>query len=343
MNIDTYYDILEWQGEQPRKIDQNTGKEFGRKIYEKDIELGKVAWINNKYQDFKYYLFYHDPILSLFSNFKKVEWNEIFIIILFVLNTASILATATASIGFNHSSGGQKPQQPQQPQQSQYPNYKINNLASKDIEQMSHNFNLNETFSMIICSIFNGLILCIFTLKWRQFENKKNRIKLSTLIMNTNGITIIMFTLCALSLGYYFITNELTFFSWFLTIYALQFIFGWIFEIFTLYISFVRGWKYDHKMIQLIPNYLNDGSFSHLSKPKCIYYITYKDYEEWIKYKENEQMHSINMNNNNSDDSDASESMDGEHSSHQPLLKSANNTNNYDFRTNRSNKHWLGR
>lgn len=273
-------------------------------------------WVNNKYKDFKYYLFHHDPILSLFCNIEKIEWNELFMIILFVLNILSILATATASIGFNKHQSDQTP--------NKYPNYKINNINT---------FSLNDTFSMIICSIFNGLILCIFTLKWRQFESKKRR-KLSTFIMNTNGITLILFILCILTLSYYFLMNELTFFSWFVAIYAGQFIFGWIFEILLLYISFIRGWKYDHKMTQLIPNYLNDGSFSHCSLPKSVYYITYKDYEQWLRYKQTQSMHTINLNNDEFDDTEdsASELIDGEHSSQRPLLNnSTNNTNNYKF------------
>merc|ERR1711933_478788 len=116
-------------------------------------------------------------------------------------------------------------------------------------------------------------------------EKRKNQ-KLSTFIMNQNGITIIMFTLCTISLGYYFIMNQLNFYWWFLTIYALQFVFGYIFEILALYVIFLRGWKRDHIMVRPIPNYLNDGSFSNLELPKCVYYISYQDYEEYMEYKQ---------------------------------------------------------
>merc|ERR1712083_1287514 len=106
---------------------------------------------------------------------------------------------------------------------------------------------------MILGASFNGLIICIFQLKWREFEKRKNQ-KLSTFIMNQNGITIIMFTLCTISLGYYFIMNQLNFYWWILTIYALQFVFGYIFEILALYVIFLRGWKRDHIMVRPIPN-----------------------------------------------------------------------------------------
>eukprot|EP01084_Bolivina_argentea_P174787 302755_1 len=146
MDIKTYYSILKWRGEEPTKLDPSSGKEFGQKIYEQDIELGKTVWINNKLMDFKYYLFYYDPILSMISNV-RYEWSEIFIVILFILNMSSILATLTASIGFNEMLSSHS------------------NIISKH--------NLNEILYMILCASFNGLILCILQLKWREFERKK--------------------------------------------------------------------------------------------------------------------------------------------------------------------------
>merc|ERR1711920_734767 len=110
--------------------------------------------------------------------------------------------------------------------------------------------------------------------------------KLSTFISNQNGLTVIIFTLCAISLGYYFVVNELNFYLWFVVIYALQFVMGWLFELIALYVSFCIGWKRDHRMVQLVPQYANDGSFAKLSMPKSIYFLTYKDYEEWMEDKE---------------------------------------------------------
>jgi len=125
----------------------------------------------------------------------------------------------------------------------------------------------------------------MFQLKWREFERIKKQ-KLSHFIMNQHGITLIMFTFCAMSLGYYFVMNQFKFYSWFLTIYAFQFLFGSIFEIFALYITFCSGWKRDKAMLRLTPSYSKDGSFDTFTLPKCVYYISYKDYMEWIEYKQ---------------------------------------------------------
>ena len=291
--------------------------------------MGKTVWVNDKYKDFAYYLLYHDPILSLFSNFKKVHCNEMLIILLFIVNFASILATLTASIGFNQID------HKQENNESSYNNYKNSKSFNHENSSQSRQFTLNQIWWMIICALLNGLIICIFTLKWRQFERKQNR-KLSTVIMNQNGLTLLMFTLCAMSWGYYYIINETDFYFWFGTIYVLQFLFGWIFEIFILYLSFIVGWKYDHKMMELIPNYLNDGSFSHCSQQKCVYYITYVDYQEFIQYKN--KINIINLESNKIKYNDEYDSeMDGEHCH---LLNSTTKqtTNN---KNNNNNNNWL--
>eukprot|EP01084_Bolivina_argentea_P103372 185170_1 len=267
MDLQTYYSILKWRGEEPTRLDKSSGKEYGRKIYEQDIALGKTVWVNHALLDFKYYLFYYDPLLSMLSNLKSMDLHEFIVVLLFILNISSILATLTASIGFHKMLSNQTTHTNTQT---------MIYLDPIDFKQM---------LSMTLCAALNGFIICMVQLKWRQFEAKNNQ-TLATFIMNQNGLTVIMFTLCAMSLGYYFVMNQFNFYSWFLVVYALQFMFGYCFEISALYICFIRGWKRDHRMVQLVPRYLEDGSLSTFYLPKCVYYVTYKDYEEWLEYRQ---------------------------------------------------------
>merc|ERR1712173_391490 len=78
------------------------------------------------------------------------------------------------------------------------------------------------------------------------------------------------FTAMFLNLGYYFVSQQMAFFSWFITIFALEVVFAMMIEFGCLRITFNRGWKRDIAMVQL-------DVLVH-------YYLTFKDYEEWREY-----------------------------------------------------------
>eukprot|EP00485_Elphidium_margaritaceum_P010933 CAMPEP_0202694160 /NCGR_PEP_ID=MMETSP1385-20130828/8091_1 /ASSEMBLY_ACC=CAM_ASM_000861 /TAXON_ID=933848 /ORGANISM="Elphidium margaritaceum" /LENGTH=299 /DNA_ID=CAMNT_0049349955 /DNA_START=76 /DNA_END=975 /DNA_ORIENTATION=- len=289
MNVDTYYSILEWQGEDPTKIDSATGQQLGRKIFEQDIALGKAVWVDNKCRDFCYFAMYRDPILFCLSNLKRIEYNTILVVLLSILNLSCLLATAAASFSFREL------------------RTEVSQVTQSLLAAEHSQIDTRELLSMMAMALVNGGILCVVTLQWRRLETQKHQ---SMLVVHQNSITILLFTLCGICMGYYFVMNELEFFSWFIAIYVMQFLFAWSFEFVGLYVLFVRQWKYDHRMTQLIPNYFHDGSFSHCSLPKCVYYITFKDYLEWRAHQQHKNDAGMSTRANTDDDTETDEHLD---------------------------------
>merc|ERR1719411_288361 len=79
-----------------------------------------------------------------------------------------------------------------------------------------------------------------------------------------------LFMMMTLNVGWYLLTRQMAFFSWFINIYILEVLFAMIFEFTWLRITFNRAWKRDIAMVQL-------DVFIH-------YYLTFKDYQEWKQY-----------------------------------------------------------
>ena len=130
-------------------------------------------------------------------------------------------------------------------------------------------------FLRLLCGICNGILLnlCEMSINKIQHCNSAERqrklshylickIFASIAIWIYFGGAIITFSFSLYSV----VTFKL--YSVFLFVFPLQFICSWIFQIIGLYIRFIKGWNRDHNMIEN-PN------------KKCIYYLTYKDFEEY--------------------------------------------------------------
>jgi len=247
MDLGTYYSILKWRGEDPTKIDpeDSSKKEFGRKIFEQDIDLGKVAWTGHRLRDFRYYIIYYNPFLAMCANVKRLDISDIFIVLSVLFNVSTFTAAITSTIG-----------------------YKVFTESNA-----SNPFQLSiiDIMTMAFLAAFNGVILCFMSLNWRSFERYKEE-KMLVILDHYNTLIVGMFIAMSLNVGWYLMTRQMAFFSWFITIYTLEVVFALVFEFSWLRIRFNRGWRRDIAMVQL-------DVFVH-------YYLTFKDYQEWREYIE---------------------------------------------------------
>lgn len=72
-------------------------------------------------------------------------------------------------------------------------------------------------------------------------------------------------------IGFAWASEEETFMSWFLGVFALQFAFLWIGEVLAMWFVFSRRWRRDQKMVR-------EDVFVE-------YYLSFRDYEEWTAHK----------------------------------------------------------
>jgi len=245
MDLETYYAILNWRGEDPTKVDPDDAskREFGQKIFEQDIELGKVAWTGDRLRDFKYFVLYHDPVLAMCANLKRLDVNQICIWFCFMVNISSFIAAVAATFGFRAFT------------ESNPPN--------------PSDLSLGDIATMAFLAAINGAILCAMALNWRALERQKNQ-KITVLIENHNAVVLAMFMVTMLAVAYYFVTQQFAFFSWLCVVFALEVVFSGIFEFFCLRIWFNRGWRRDTAMVQL--------------DVFVVYYVTFRDYREWREH-----------------------------------------------------------
>jgi len=247
MDLETYYAILTWRGEDPTKIDieDSCKKEFGRKIFDQDIDLGKVAWTGRQLVDFKHYVVYHNPFLAMCANLQHLDCSEVFLILSAMFNFTTFMAAITATIGYKTFT------------------------ESNDLLMDPVRLRVGDWVTMAMLAAINGVILSVLSLNWRAFERYKGQ-KMMVFIERQHAVIAVMFTAMFLNLGYYFVSQQMAFFSWFVTIYALEVVFAMMIEFGCLRITFNRAWKRDIAMVQL-------DVFIH-------YYLTFKDYQEWKQY-----------------------------------------------------------
>ena len=189
----------------------------------------------HKCRDFRYFAVYHNPFLAMCANLKRLDISDIFIILSVLFNIPLFTAATTATIGYKTFT------------------------ESNTMSPLTLGF--GDIVTMSLVGALNGVILCFMSLNWRSLERYKEE-KIMMILEHHNGLIMGLFMMMTLNVGWYLLTRQMAFFSWFINIYILEVLFAMIFEFTWLRIRFNRGWKRDIAMVQL-------DVFVH-------YYLTFK-------------------------------------------------------------------
>eukprot|EP01084_Bolivina_argentea_P240591 404133_1 len=254
MDIAIYASILKWRGEDPYAlVDSYTNKtmSIAVKVFRQDIFHDKCVWVNKLKQDFLYFIQSRHPLISTFQcpSYHPYSKQKRRSTLLVMFSLGSFFAFASSLLALYGSS---------------YLNIDVKGInPTKEV-----------LILRLLCSICNGIVLWFCDLSLTKIQScicaeTQQTMHRSILCKVFSAMTIWLYlaiSLMIFSFSLYMVfLLKLT--SMFLMVFALQFICSWLFQFVGLYIRFKRLWIRDHKMVS--------------NNQKSLYYLTYKDYEEY--------------------------------------------------------------
>ena len=231
-------------------------------IFHQDILLNKAVWTNRKGRDFKYWLQSYHPLFGLLSvpqyhiYSKQYRLTDLALILCFGAFWSAFACYYT-QILFNLPSIGENLYYPK----------------------------------LLLVSFVNTILIAI--IEW-IFVTKQCFKRCFKIIFDVPGSMLIIVTIIGI-LGSAVIAAEILFdISRFMFIFTMTFLILWSFQLIVCYLSFEKKWKFDHSLIDAAvrestfhksSKHHGMGGVSMVTVPKNPYYITYRDYTEYICQK----------------------------------------------------------
>lgn len=254
MDVAIYSGILKWRGENPYSLVESDSQKtipLAEKVFRQDILHDKCVWVNQRKQDFVYFIQSRHPLVSCFQcpdkhPYSKQERRGTLFIMLslgsFWAFVSCLLALYGAqSIGIDLKGLG----------------------PSKEVLLLR-----------VLCSLGNGVVLWFCDLSLTQMQScvcaeRQRRQHCYLLLRCCSSLTIwiyfaISFVMVSFTV-YMVVCYDLA--VMFFMVFALQFTCSWCFQFAALYLRFNRQWHRDHRMAE--------------GDAKSAYYLTYRDYEEY--------------------------------------------------------------
>lgn len=141
---------------------------------------------------------------------------------------------------------------------------------------------------LLLVSLLNTILIAI--IEW-IFVTKQCFKQCFKMIFSIPGSILIIITIIGI-LGSAVIAAEILFdISRWLFIFIMTYIMLWLFQFLICYLSFEKQWKFDHSLMDAV---IRDSTINKMSKhhgmggqsmvtvPKNPYYVTYRDYTEYI-------------------------------------------------------------
>ena len=256
MDVAIYTGILKWRGENPYELigsETHQSMVIAEKVFRQDILHDKAVWVNRKSLDFLYYLQCRHPLISCFYCPDKHPYSKSerkgTLLIMFSIGAFWAFASCLLAL------------------------YGTNSVGI-DIDVKGLSSSKQVIVLRLLCSMANGTILWICDLTLTKLHS-------CACAERQHSASYYIFLRCCSSFGiwiYFAISIAVFSFSlWmvierdltvmFLMVFSLQFICSWSLQIGGLYLRFRSDWKRDHRMME--------------SGEKCIYYLSYRDYEEY--------------------------------------------------------------
>eukprot|EP01083_Nonionella_stella_P057532 150980_1 len=262
MDISVYYEILNWRGEDPQKLDDaNPGQQIGVSIFHQDILLNKAVWTNRKQIDFKYWLQSFHPLVGLTSAPPLHPYSKHYRLanLSFVLFIGALWCTLSC-------------------------------FYSLALFETHHGLHF-RVLKLLLISLTN--CLCIFLIEWAVVRTHCFKPYFKRMITLPACILV---TVCIIAvLGCMVIS--LDFIGRFVFIFCFQLMMLWLFQFLWLYRSFNKQWKWDQQLIAEskgitidISTRLSNSSSMVPVHQKIPYYIAWQDYTEFIAERQVDAM-----------------------------------------------------